>query len=688
MITPILDNNDLIYVNPESIFLDLKDIDNKFYYFDLYFDFNQNLMLKENILNVNFELVDNSLIPTNEKINESLLKNNLPLEDELNPDFFNNKSKVLNFKSSLYLKSIIFNKTINITKAIDNSNKLNVLKSYKILKEKSGNNKLKEYKKIYLENNGQLNLDIFNESIETDFLYKKIEVNTNYLTLKESFKIEKNKLNSNSLTVYLNLDLKFSSDKIYKKEVIITDLLDFYSKKNDLFFNVKPKKNKNSILIKSKKTGKIKVFKKNIIDNTKSIIFDGNIENELNIDDISIPLENIVYSIEQDYNTINEFSIISDSNDYSALLYCYNKINSISINVEIKNNSNNDSFILKRRNITKNQTNFDIIGSYNNSFSYEDNFNLKNDHIYEYTLFSNNDQKNEISKFFIQRFNPKFKSSEFKIEKNSLNDDFQFKIEYNNSENNFISILKNFDLYDQYLNELSKNKDNLKNLFYYKIDRLNKITGEFNNLGWVTSNFSDKILSETNGIKQIEKNYNYIYYVTAYNVISTMFINETVEKIKSKSGREYLYDKNKWTHPLIINKSISSDPKTRYNLFGKQDYEFGIPSETIIIDGSLNISNLTTNNNEISNLEINRKYKNFINLEWNVSEQNTIDHILITKINQFSYEELIDKVAIKKGKNTFFYKIEDYDNNIQFSIVPISTDLSFKNRYYFKVIEL
>lgn len=688
MITPILDNNDLVYINSESIFLEISDIDEKFYYFDLYFDFDQNLMLKDNILNVNFELVDNSLIPTNEEINEKLLKNNLPLEDELNPEFFNKKVEVINFKSSLYLKSVIFNKTVNITKAINNSNKFGELKSFKLLKEKINNLNLKEYKKNYLENNGQLSLENFKHSIERDFLFKKIEINKSYLNLKESFKLEKNKLNSNSLSVYLNLDLKNSSDKIYKKEVVITDLLDFFSKKNDLFFNVKTKKDKNSILVQSKKSSKIKIIKKNIINNTRSTLYEGSIENQLKIDDINNPLKNVVYYIEENYNSIKEFIINNDNNDYFAVLYCHNKITGISIVAEIKNNTDNDSFILKRRNISKNQTKFDILGSYNNSFSYEDNFDLKNDHIYEYTLFNNNDQKNEVAKFFIKRFDPKFKSSEFTIEKNSLIDDFQIKIDYNNSENNFISILKNFDLYDQYLNELSQNKDNIKNLFYYKIDRLNKVTGEFINLGWITSNFSDKISSETNGVRQIEKNNNYLYFITAYNVISTMFIEEIPQKIKSKSGREYIYDKNKWSHPLIKDNAISSDPKTRYNLFGKFDYEFGIPGETILIDGSLNQNNLITSNNEISNLEINRKYKNYVILEWIVSEQNSIDHILITKTNEYSYEELVDKINIKNGRNIYFYRIDDNDKNLQFSIIPISQDLSFKNRYYFKVIEL
>jgi hypothetical protein len=166
-----------------------------------------------------------------------------------------------------------------------------------------------------------------------------------------------------------------------------------------------------------------------------------------------------------------------------------------------------------------------------------------------------------------------------------------------------------------------------------------------------------------------------------------MFLNEEIQTLKDK-GREYLFDKNKWYQPLIINKSISTTSNSRLNLYGKKDYEFGMTSESIIIDASYSNETNLKNKNQVFDLSISRKYKNYIILEWNIDSINLIDHILITKINDNSYEELADKVSVKTGKNIYFYKIDSNDLKLQFNIIPVSNELSFNKRYNFKVIEI
>ena len=690
MITAILKKNNIEYINESSIFLDLVNVDDLYYHFEIYFDFNPELMINDNILNVDFELLDNSLLPSQEFINKKLLEANLPLEDNNDLLYLKKQNEVIEFKTDLFNKTVILNKTFNITKSIDNNNKKNGSTLKKILKVKN-NTELKSYRNLYLNSQNEVDLSTFKDSIEYDFLLTKKEINTNFITFKDSFKIQKNKFNSELITYYLTLKSPNNASKIFEKSLNISDIQKFLLSRKEVEFKVKKQKNLNSIIVRSDTNlNNVKIYKKSLIRNdSKRLIYQSlKDENKIIFNDKN-ELENVVYRLEFDNQisfNVKEFVINEIKNDYNCIISCHNLYEAIMINVNIVNNTENDFFILKKRNLSKKQVDYSNIGSiYKNSFSIIDKNVIIND-IYEYSLYHNSDYKKEIANFTIERNNVKFKSEEFNVNK-SIGDDIQFKISFLNSNNSFLEILKSFDLYDQYSQELKSNNNNIKDLFYYKVDRLNKSTGEFVNLGWVTEDFSDKNSSKLLNINPANNVDSYSYIITAYNVISSMFLNEEIQTLKDK-GREYLFDKNKWYQPLIINKSISTTSSARLSLYGKKDYEFGMTSESIIIDASYSNETNLKNKNQVFDLSISRKYKNYIILEWNINSINLIDHILITKINDNSYEELVDKISVKTGKNIYFYKIDSNDLKLQFNIIPVSNELSFNKRYNFKVIEI
>lgn len=690
MIIPVVENVNVQYIKDDSIFLELSNVDDKNLYFDLYFEFNPSLILKDNILNFDFEIVDNSLISSQESINSELIKNNLPLQDIKDSNYFQLQNEVINFKKQLLQKSTIFTKTFNLTKSINNLNKNGkIIKNKNVKRNISDINNIEKYREIYLNHNGLLELNDVKKSIENDFLYDKKQIIDDYVSFKDSFILEKNKFNSNYLTFYLKLNNKNYTSKVYKKSLDISDILNIFEK-NDVTFKVFKERNKNIISVKNNKSLKIKLYKNNIVSNELVLLSDSIINDKLIFQDTSYPLENIVYKLEYIENNsikLKEFIINNSKNDFNCVISCHNTFEGISVNVLILNNTKNDFFVVKRKNLSKKESSYSFINNaYNSSFSFIDN-KVKSNEIYEYSVFNNFDHKKEIASFIIERNNIKFSNKDFKVEK-SVEKDIQFKITYLNDNNNIVSILKNFDLYDQYSDVLSKNNQSLKDLFYYKIDRLNKNTGEFVHLGWSQGEFSDK--SSSNFLNVLEANIidQYQYYITAYNVISVMFLTEEKELLTTSNGKKYIFDKNKWLQPLLLEKSISSDQKSRKKLYGKNDYEFGFSSETIIIDASYDEINQNSLINEISDLKINRKYKNFIVLEWNIESIFQIDHMLLTKTNENSYEELVDKFSIKEGKNTYFYRIEDNDTKLQFNIIPVSKELSFKKKQSFKVIEV
>ena len=602
MITAILKKNNIEYINESSIFLDLVNVDDLYYHYEIYFDFNPELMINDNILNVDFELLDNSLLPSQEFINKKLLEANLPLEDNNDLLYLKKQNEVIEFKTDLFNKAVILNKTFNITKSIDNNNKKNGSTLKKILKVKN-NTELKSYRNLYLNSQNEVDLSTFKDSIEYDFLLTKKEINTNFITFKDSFKIQKNKFNSELITYYLILKSPNNASKIFEKSLNISDIQKFLLSRKEVEFKVKKQKNLNSIIVRSDTNlNNVKIYKKSLIRNdSKRLIYQSlKDENKIIFNDKN-ELENVVYRLEFDNQisfNVKEFVINEIKNDYNCIISCHNLYEAIMINVNIVNNTENDFFILKKRNLSKKQVDYSNIGSiYKNSFSIIDKNVVIND-IYEYSLYHNSDYKKEIANFTIERNNVKFKSEEFNVNK-SIGDDIQFKISFLNSNNSFLEILKSFDLYDQYSQELkSNNNNNIKDLFYYKVDRLNKSTGEFVNLGWVTEDFSDKNSSKLLNINPANNVDSYSYIITAYNVISSMFLNEEIQTLKDK-GREYLFDKNKWYQPLIINKSISTTSNARLSLYGKKDYEFGMTSESIIIDASYSNETNLKNKNQV-----------------------------------------------------------------------------------------
>ena len=118
--------------------------------------------------------------------------------------YLQKQKEVIEFKTNLFNNSILLNKTFNITKFIDNNNKKNGLILKKILKVKNSN-ELKSYRSLYLNSQNELELSTFKDSIEYDFLLSKKEINTKFVTFKDSFKIQKSKFNSELITYYLTL---------------------------------------------------------------------------------------------------------------------------------------------------------------------------------------------------------------------------------------------------------------------------------------------------------------------------------------------------------------------------------------------------------------------------------------------------------------------------------------------------
>lgn len=684
MIIPVVKTINNIYVKENSFFLDLFDIDDNFYYFNVYFDFHINNVLTDNIIDFKFEIVDNSKNLTQSFIDSELKKANLPEIDENNSEYYQKKEIIDNFIFNLKKdNSIIYFKVINITKSINNLNKTKnfiIKKRNKINVQQNNIINNFNYRELYLRKTDELKLDFFKNNIENDFLFLTQEFTSDFITHKELIKIDKNLLNSNILTINLKIENN-SSYKNISKIINISDIISYIAGNNNIVY--KFIKNKNEFIINNNFNLKIGVNKTDLLTNNSIILYNGK-DKEINVLNNKSNDKNIVYTLLNNNDeiinySIKEYSLIDTFNDYNVNIMCYNTIKGIYVKTFIENNIENSDFIIKKRDLTNKNSNFEEI-------IVNLDIDVKSYHVYEYALFHKSNMKNFIKSFIIDRPNIKFSNKEFNVKVDN-SEDIIFNINFLRENENFISILKTFDLYDQYQELLINNNQSIKDIFYYKIDRYNNDTGEFYNLGWTNENFSDLNFSKKNLISNRDKNFNYTYFITAYNVLSIMFLKENIQTLIGSNNRKYLFDKNKWIHPLLLEKSISTTKNSRNSLFGKNEFEYGFASETILINVPKE-NPVDKKNFLISNLSTNRKYKNYIVLEWIAENINNINHLLVTKINDNSYEEIIDKITIKNGKNLYFYTIDNNDIKVQLNIYPILNNFIIKDKYSFETIEV
>ena len=236
-------------------------------------------------------------------------------------------------------------------------------------------------------------------------------------------------------------------------------------------------------------------------------------------------------------------------------------------------------------------------------------------------------------------------------------------------------------LHKQGINEyddiIANQRDQLKSLFAYSIQRVNLNTGEKEDFGVCTNfNFDDKKQRENYSIKPLKYGIKYRYIITALSRTTETMLN--VEKIitDNVTKKSYKFMPSKFLHPLTLNRGIVISQLGLKTLYSKSQLEHGILGVTTTLDVSFN--DVVNRVNNLSATRINKKY---VLLTWNSQLGNDIgiDHFIITKIinntpvvigfthNQFA------------NNNCYWYHEIKHDiGEIKYAITPVLNDYTMQ----------
>lgn len=309
--------------------------------------------------------------------------------------------------------------------------------------------------------------------------------------------------------------------------------------------------------------------------------------------------------------------------------------------------------------------------------------NVLDNHVYEFVakVYYRDGIDDILGSEIIEYINPTpgkidIKINNLKISKGD-NPDVSFNVELDVVDNNIDEIkkiLENQGIKGYFDNDITKQREQLKDLLAYSVHRINVDTGEKEDFGVITtSSFSDRFLRNKRAIKSLVEGKTYRYVITAVaRATETTFESYEKTAIDSQTKKNYVYNPAKFQHPITLKKGVlvtSAGLRTRYS---KSTFEHGTLGSTTNVEISID-------KEPVSLLQLSASsFDNEHNiLAWQVKGNlNSVDHFVIMKEingirtilgcahNQFVY-----------GNCQWIHKLDKNDRGqIKYVIVPMLND--------------
>lgn len=185
------------------------------------------------------------------------------------------------------------------------------------------------------------------------------------------------------------------------------------------------------------------------------------------------------------------------------------------------------------------------------------------------------------------------------------------------------------DIQKYYDLNVEQQREQLKNLFTYSIDRIDVTTGERVNMGILTdSSFSDKAIRSAHSIDPLRYGHVYRYVITALSrTPETLLSSITRTMVDATTKKKYTLVPSKSLHPITLREgTIVSDVglKTRYS---KATFEHGNLGTATTVDVTLDVDN-----SKIIEASVNRFDYSHNIVTWRTAGDLTdIDHFVIMK---------------------------------------------------------
>lgn len=260
----------------------------------------------------------------------------------------------------------------------------------------------------------------------------------------------------------------------------------------------------------------------------------------------------------------------------------------------------------------------------------------------------------------------------FTIQSTVLNDDLDV----------VLALLKRQDIKEFFTNDVLKQRDKLKSLIAYNIQRVNLSTGVREDFGVISEPaFNDEEMRKNNSVLPLRRGHNYRYEVhTLLRAPETLFSEFEKSKIDSITNKTYSFRPSKFLHPIPLKDGTIVSANGVKLLYGKSEFSLGVIGVMESIDVTLEGDIATIIDASAAKFD-----KDLNVITWKIEGTiDKIDHFLIIK-EVLGVRTMIGKSHCEfDSKNVqYIHVTKDKDfGELRYVIVPIFNDYSVGNETY------
>lgn len=256
---------------------------------------------------------------------------------------------------------------------------------------------------------------------------------------------------------------------------------------------------------------------------------------------------------------------------------------------------------------------------------------------------------------------------------------FDISLDYvDNSLEEIRSVLERQGIKNYFDNNIEKQREQLKWLLAYSIQRIDMSTGDIDDMGVITTpHFSDKGIGNKRQTKPLVPGGSYRYVIDVVTRSpETLFEKYEKTSVDQTTGKTYTFKPSKFQHPITLKTGTIITPaglKTRYS---KSALAHGTLGTTRTIDVSFNQNTVMINNASAKKFD-----RSKVVMTWQVHGDNgLIDHYLIVR-ESHGIKEYIGKVHSQNPTNNIFVnEITDRDiGQYHYIVIPIMNNYSYGN---------
>lgn len=236
------------------------------------------------------------------------------------------------------------------------------------------------------------------------------------------------------------------------------------------------------------------------------------------------------------------------------------------------------------------------------------------------------------------------------------------------------SLLERQGMLDEFKNDITKERERLKDLIVHNVKRINLSTGHCDDYGIITNpSFSDNDLRKNQAIEPLKQGNKYRYEISVLlRSAETLFDSFEKEKVDVVTRKSYVFKPSKFLHPVALNRGVLTSPIGLRTRYAKDQMSYGTIGMTKSFDVTLNVDPA-----QITELSASRFDRSLVVITWKLMGNiDQIDHFLIMK-EMYNVRTVIGKAHSEflYGNCQFAHQLTSKDKgSLVYVIVPIFND--------------